>query len=126
MPMPRVSLCNARMINESTLLTITHDGMGHAEPALRHKLMATYLTLIQENGTLPGAIAFYTDGVRLVTDGSPVLELLAQLETKGVHLIVCKTCLDHFGLSDQVRVGIVGGMGDIIAAQSKAAKVIAL
>jgi hypothetical protein len=39
---------------------------------------------------------------------------------------VCSTCLNHFGLSDQRRVGLVGGMNDIIEAQWRADKVITL
>lgn len=114
------------MIDASTLLILTNDGMGHAEQALRHKLVGTYLALLLENGTLPGAMAFYTQGVRLVVEGSPVLDQLAALESKGVHLIICKTCLDYFGLAERVRVGLIGGMGDILAAQAKAGKVITL
>lgn len=114
------------MPHASTLLMITNDGMGHADQPLRHRLIGTYLTLLEQNGTLPGAIAFYTQGVRLVVEGSPVLEQLASLEAKGVHLIACKTCLDALGLTDRLRVGLVGGMGDILAAQAKATKVITL
>ncbi len=110
----------------STLILITADGMGHAEPPLRHKLIRNYLGLLDENAMLPGAIAFYADGVRLVVEGSPVLDVLKSLEAKGVRLIICKTCLDSFGLADKVRVGIVGGMTDILAAQWKADKVITL
>ncbi len=109
-----------------TLVQITRNGMGDAEPDLAHKLLRTWLTLLLENGHLPGAIAFYTQGVRLVAEGSPVLDLLKTLEEKGVHLIVCSTCLNYFQLADRVRVGIVGGMSDIQAAQVKADKVISL
>jgi peroxiredoxin family protein len=55
-----------------------------------------------------------------------VLESLKALEANGVRLILCSTCLDTFGLSDQVEVGIVGGMGGIMEAQFKAGKVISL
>ncbi len=48
------------------------------------------------------------------------------MEQEGVRLIICSTCLDYFGLTDKVRVGIVGGMPDIIEAQGKAGKVITL
>jgi hypothetical protein len=34
--------------------------------------------------------------------------------------------LDYFGLLEKIRVGIVGGMGDIIVAQWLADKVISL
>jgi hypothetical protein len=111
---------------KSVLLQVIHDGMGAADPALQHSLLHKYLLLLQENGTLPGAICFYTSGVKMVVEGSPVLDVLQSMEAHGVRLIICKTCLDHYGLLEKVRVGIVGGMGDIIAAQWLADKVISL
>jgi intracellular sulfur oxidation DsrE/DsrF family protein len=114
------------MSGTSTLIMVTSEGMGRGEPALAKKLLTTYLTLLDESDMLPGAICFYTDGVKLVVEGSPYLDLLARLEAKGVHLIVCTTCLKHHGIYDQVAVGVVGGMTDIIAAQWKAEKVVTL
>ena len=114
------------MEQTDTLVVIKRNGMGEADQALGHKLIDVWLKLTLANGTLPGAIAFYTEGVRLACEGSPVLEDLATLEAQGVHLILCKTCLDAFGLTYDVRVGVVGGMGDILAAQVKAKKVISL
>ncbi len=111
---------------KDTLVVIAREGMGSAEPALQQKLVGTWLTLVLEGGHLPGAICFYTDGVKLAVEGSPVLEQLARLEERGVHLILCKTCLDFFGLAEKVRVGVVGGMGDILAAQAIATKVLSL
>ena len=114
-------------MQSDTLVSFTRFGMGETDDdALRLKLAGVWLTVCLENGKLPGAISFYTDGVRLACEGSPVLEQLAALEEKGVHLILCKTCVDAFGLADKVRVGTVGGMGDIIAAQSTATKVVSL
>jgi len=112
--------------SKSVLIQVIHDGMGAADPALQHTLLRKYLLLLQENNTLPGAICFYTSGVKMVVEGSPVLDVLQSLEARGVRLIVCKTCLDHFQLLEKLRVGIVGGMGDIIAAQWLADKVITL
>jgi selenium metabolism protein YedF len=119
-----------KMSNKSsfsnTILLITREGMGSADTALQHKLLDTYLKLLIENNSLPAAICFYTDGVKLIVEGSPLLERLSEIEQKGVRLIVCSTCLNYFGLSETVRVGIVGGMSDILEAQSKASKVITL
>ena len=112
--------------DKSVLLQVIHDGMGAADAELQHTLLRKYLLLLQENNSLPGAICFYTSGVKMVVEGSPVLDILQSLEAHGVRLIICKTCLDYFGLLDKVRVGIVGGMGDIIAAQHLADKVITL
>ncbi len=110
--------------NRSTLIMVTCDGIGTCEQELRHKLLRLYLTMLRENGLIPGAICFYSDGVKMVTEGSPVLDLLRELEAKGTHLIVCSTCLQYFGLTDKVAVGIIGGMNDIVVAQWAADRVI--
>jgi selenium metabolism protein YedF len=111
---------------ENTVILITRAGMGSADAALQQKLLDTYLRLLVENDTLPRAICFYTDGVKLVVEGSPLLDRLSQIEQKGVRIIICSTCLDFFKITDKVRVGVVGGMPDIIEAQVKAEKVISL
>ena len=111
---------------KNTVILITNDGMGKADAQLQHTLIAKYLELLTASGELPNAICFYTDGVKLAVEGSPVLTQLAALEEKGVRLVLCSTCLNYFGLAEKVRVGIVGGMGDILEAQIKAEKVITL
>jgi hypothetical protein len=112
--------------SSSTVILVNNDGMGAADDGLRHRLLRVYLTMLQENGLYPGAICFYAGGVKMVVEGSPVLDLLKTLEAKGVRLILCSTCLQYFGLTDRVAVGIVGGMSDILLAQWMAGKVITL
>jgi len=109
-----------------TVILITANGMGRADIALQQTLMAKYLSLLEDQEPPPEALCFYTEGVRLVTEGSPVLAFLRQLEARGVQLIVCKTCLDYWGITGEVRVGRVGGMTDILDAQMRADKVITL
>jgi hypothetical protein len=111
--------------DKSILVVFKTDGMGiSADQALKKKLAKTFLTLTHQVDPLPKAICFYTDGVKLACEGSPVLDELAILEERGVRLILCQTCLNKFDLSDQVRIGIVGGMGDILTAMWQADKVI--
>lgn len=108
------------------VIQVTHFGMGSGDADLQIKLIRKYLLLLIESDTLPSAMCFYTDGVKLVVEDLPVLEELDQLEHLGVRLIVCGTCLEHYGLENQVKTGIVGGMTDIIEAQWRAEKVITL
>ncbi len=111
---------------ETTVLLVTRVGMGTADQKLQLKLLETYFTLLLQNNSLPAAVCFYTEGVKLVVEGSPFIELFKKIQERGVHLIVCSTCLDYYGLKDKVRVGIVGGMPDIIEAERRAEKVITI
>ncbi len=109
------------------VIVFQSDGMGVTEvQPLRETLAKKFLALIQDAEPLPAAICFYTDGVKLVCTGSPILAELAALEARGVRLVICQTCLNTFGLADQVQLGIVGGMTDIITAMWGADTVISL
>lgn len=85
-----------------------------------------FLSLLNESGNLPAKFLFHTEGINLACDGSSVLEHLRTLLVRGVELILCQTCLDFFGLTEKVAIGIVGGMPDIIETLQKAGKVISL
>ncbi|MFB3829958.1 MAG: DsrE family protein [Bryobacteraceae bacterium] len=108
------------------MIVLSANGMGRADTPLQQTLIAKYLSLLEDVEPPPAALCFYTEGVRLVVEGSPVLALLRRLESRGVRLIVCKTCLDYLGITALVRVGTVGGMTDILDAQMQANKVITL
>jgi len=114
------------MSTHATVILITNNGMGRSPQDLQLTLAGKYLELLNLQNDLPAAICFYTDGVHLVVEGSPVLDKLRALEEKGVRLIVCSTCLNYFGLTEKIKIGIVGGMGDILAAQWQADKVITI
>ena len=112
---------------KSVIAVFKSDGMGTtAAQPLRETLARKFLSLIVDADPLPAAICFYTDGVKLVCEGSPILAELLALEARGVHLVICQTCLETLGLADQVRCGIVGGMTDIITAMWRADTVIEL
>ena len=111
---------------KDTVILVTANGMGHADEPLQQTLFGKYVELLLQNGEVPGTVRFYTEGVKLVCEGSTVLERLRQLESKGTRLIICSTCLNYFELTTKVQVGLVGGMGDILEAQMKAQKVITI
>ncbi|MGB9521975.1 MAG: DsrE family protein [Anaerolineales bacterium] len=112
--------------DNNTVILITRNGMGDGDPQLQQKLIGIYLNLLLDSNLTPGIICFYADGVKLVVQGSPVLEQLRELEKRGVHLVICSTCLNYYNLENQVQVGIAGGMTDILEAQRRATKIIAL
>ncbi len=111
---------------QNTVVVINSNGMGQAPADLSHKLVKTYLNLLDLGEKRPLAICLYADGVKLATSGSPVLEELESLTENGVRLVVCTTCLNHFELMNDLKVGTAGGMKDIVDAQAEAEKVITL
>jgi sulfur relay (sulfurtransferase) complex TusBCD TusD component (DsrE family) len=113
-------------MDKTTVILFTRNGMGDGPADLQQALVRKFLSLNLEHELLPAKILFYTDGVMLACQGSTVIDLLKQYEEKGVELVLCSTCLERYGLNDQVEAGIVGGMGDIIDALSKAPKVLSL
>lgn len=109
-----------------TIIVISNNGMGHAPRELGRTLVSTYLNLLDLGDHLPAAICLYGEGVKLATDGSPVLEELRSLVDKGVEVIVCGTCLNYFDLADDLQAGSAGSMKDVVEAQFAATKVITL
>ena len=112
-------------MDRNTVILFTRNGLGDAPAELQLKLGSIFLSLVDRQAA-PGVMAFYGEGVKLVCDDSPVLEQLRSLVTHGATIVVCQTCLDFFKLRDRVRVGTIGGMGDIVAAMSSADKVISV
>ena len=112
------------MIDASTAVLFTAYGLGRGPEDLQLRLVGNLLMLLRDADERPAALLFYTEGVKLVCDGSPVLDQLRWFETAGVDLIVCRTCIDYFDLREKVRVGTVGGMPAILEAMGRAGKVV--
>ena len=63
-------------------------------------------------------------GVKLTINGSPVLEDLVAYEKDGLTILVCGTCLTHFGLLEAKKIGETTNMLYIVTAMQLADKVI--
>lgn len=113
-------------MSDNTVVIINSNGMGQAETSLSHKLISGFLNMLDLGEKLPAAICFYAEGVKLTVSNSPVLEELQSLENKGVALIVCTTCLNHYNILDDLKAGTACGMKEIVDAQWDANKVITL
>lgn len=113
-------------MDKDTVVLFTRNGIGEGPDDLRKMLVNKFLSVTLESRQFPAMMLFYTDGVKLVCKDSPVLDELRAFDQAGVKMIICMTCLNYFHLSEQVEMGIVGGMGDIVEALARAKKVISL
>lgn len=100
------------------VILITKTWLGHVGEADRgfgEAMLDKFLHTLEAAPEKPAAICFYTEGVKLVVSGSPVLLSLKVLADAGLRMLVCQSCLQQYGLTGQVAVGTVGGMNDIVA-----------
>ncbi len=108
-----------------TVILVTGEELGSAEPALGRRVLRTFL---QKLGRLQGldAILLVNAGVKLAANGSEVLGELASLAERGVDVLPCQTCVEHFGLAGSMAVGTVSTMDDLVKRLDQAAKVITI
>jgi selenium metabolism protein YedF len=103
------------------------DIIGRGEDRqLGSLLTQKFLHTLGGHSLKPKAILLMNDGVKLVTDDSPVLGELKQLEKQGVDILACGTCLERFGLTDMVAVGKVSNMYEITDIMLREEKVISM
>ncbi len=111
---------------KSVVICLTREGMGQAERELSLRLVSNFLHALEAERQMPAAICCYAEGVRLTVEGSPVLANLKTLEALGVPILVCRTCLEYYGLTERVAVGTIGTMAGIVATLFAADSVINL
>ncbi len=88
--------------------------MGQGSAELGKVLLRSYIYALAEYQPYPKALLFVNDGVRLTTEGSDVIEYLRKLESEGVEILSCGTCLDYYHLKDKLMVGGVTNMYTIV------------
>lgn len=121
MPAPRTTPAP-----EPRVLLIPSEFMGRGEEELGHILMRGFFHTLGEVEPLPDTIIFFNSGVKLVVEGSPVIDDLLDLSGGDVEILACGTCLDYYQLKDQVVVGLVSNMYTIAETILGAGKVISL
>ncbi len=108
------------------VLAIPSEFMGRGDETLGHILVRAFFHTLGEVQPLPDAIIFFNSGVKLVVHGSEVMEDLQALCDQGIEILVCGTCLGHYGLKDKIAVGQVSNMYAIAETLLRAGKVVSL
>ena len=98
--------------------------MGHGSDELGKVLMKGFLFAASQLPELPKTMLFYNGGAHLTCQGSESLEDLKNLEAQGVEILTCGTCLNHYGLTEQLAVGGVTNMYSIVEKLAGAGKVV--
>lgn len=105
---------------------VGRDIIGDGDRELGGNLMRMFFYTLAQGEDKPGAVLFMNAGVKLPTLDEQVAHHLKVLSDAGTEILVCGTCLNFYGLTDQLKVGAVSNMYDIVTRMQKAVKVISL
>jgi selenium metabolism protein YedF len=103
---------------------IGNNCMGKGDDNLGARLMRGFLRTWIDVTPKPWRMIFINSGVRLTTTDDEAVDAVSLLEDKGVEILSCGTCLQHFGLEGKLRVGKVTNMYEVIESLNGASKVI--
>ncbi|MGL5676004.1 MAG: sulfurtransferase-like selenium metabolism protein YedF [Cellulosilyticaceae bacterium] len=107
-----------------TVVVLASDKMGEGDEKLGHLLMKGFIYALTEQDELPQTVLLYNRGAYLSAGESESVADLKFLESKGVEILTCGTCLNHYGLGDKLAVGNVTNMYVIVEKQLQATKII--
>ena len=105
------------------LVVLSANVMGTGDAKLGTSLMKAFVFALTKQDQLPDTILCYNTGAYLTCQGADTLEDLKLLESEGVTVLTCGTCLDFYGLKDQLAVGSVTNMYDIVMRMENAAQI---
>lgn len=107
-----------------TVIYCGSDRMGDGDDEFGRVLLRNFLTTLLEMDPLPDIILFVNSGIDLTTEGSAVIEALKKLESLGVDIASCGLCLDFYQKKEQLQVGRVTNMYEMVDVQCHAARVV--
>lgn len=108
------------------MVMVATDRLGQGDDFLGERLLLNFLDTLKEMGPELWTLVFLNAGVKLACVGSAALPELQSLAAKGVKILVCGTCLQHFQLLEKKQVGDTTNMLDIVTHLQVADKVITL
>ena len=120
LPKEEAIACTAPAAQKKTVVVISTDHMGEGNEELGRALLKAFLFALTQQETLPAAILFYNAGAAVTCEGSASLEDLQALQSQGVEILTCGTCLNYYGLTEKLRVGEVTNMYVIAEKQLQA------
>jgi selenium metabolism protein YedF len=108
------------------VMVIASDTVGKGSDELGGILMRAFMHTLLEVKPQPHTIILMNNGVKLAVTGSTVLDDLKELSDNGIEILVCGTCLNYFGLTDNVAVGEISNAYTIAETMLQAGKVVNL
>lgn len=112
--------------NKKTSILISSDKFGEGNDSVGDTLMIEYIDVLSEEDRLPNDIIFANSGVKLLCEGSKVIEGIKLLEEKRVKIYCSASCLKDYNIDDKLLVGKRVDMSEIVDIMNRAENFIKL
>ena len=106
------------------VVVLSADTMGGGDEKLGRKLMKAFVFALTSQDEIPDKVICYNRGAFLTTQDPDTVKDLKKLADAGTTVMTCGTCLDYYGLKEELKVGIVSNMYDIVEAQMGASLIL--
>lgn len=116
--------CAPDIRRKGMVVVLSANVMGNGEAKLGKALMKAFVFALTKQDILPETILCYNSGAYLTCQGSESLEDFRELEAEGVNILTCGTCLDFYGIKENLAVGSVTNMYEIVEVMEQAGSIV--
>lgn len=116
-------ITDKKVVGETLVYLFESDFIGRNRE-LGKILINGFLNAITALPKRKSKIVLISNGVRLATAGSYVLDTLLELKKSGFEILICGTCLDFFKIRDKVQVGTISNALEIMGALTNESRVV--
>lgn len=116
--------CTPDSRKKGMVVVLSANVMGGGDEKLGKTLMKAFIFALTKQDVLPETILCYNSGAYLTCEESESLEDFKALEAEGVNIMTCGTCLDFYGIKENLAVGTVTNMYDIVETMENAKSII--
>lgn len=116
--------CNPNSRKKGLVVVLSANVMGNGDEKLGKALMKAFVFALTKQDALPETIVCYNTGAYLSIEDADTLEDLKSLESEGVNILTCGTCLDFYGIKEKLAVGSVTNMYEIVETMENARSIV--
>ncbi len=106
------------------VVALGSETMGTGNDELGKVLMKGFVYALTQLDKAPDTVLLYNGGAKLSTGDAPTVKDLKALEEAGTEVLTCGTCLNFYGLTEQLAVGGVTNMYEICSRMAEAGRLL--
>ncbi|PID92143.1 MAG: sulfurtransferase-like selenium metabolism protein YedF [Bacteroidetes bacterium] len=116
--------CETEPLSRGYVVSIRGELMGDGDPVLGKLLMESFLDNLKLQEELPTHVVLYNSAVKLATKQASTCSSLSELEEAGIRIVLCGSCIDHYGIQYDLGVGMISTMLNITEILSQTGHII--